>query len=338
MKKISIKEIAKMAGVVPSTVSLVLNGKAREMRISEILAFKIKKLAEDAGYIPNQVAVSLRTGNTKILGLIVEDISNNFFATLAKIIEDEVQLLGYRIVYCSTENNKKKGNELINMLFHRQVDGYIITPSAGMEKSIISLLNNKKPVVLIDRYFPGISVSHVLVDNFKAVEEGIGYLISKGYRSIGFVTTDKQLIQMQLREQAYQDTLKKHNIVLQQHWVLTLPYFSLHNTATQSITDFLQQNRDMDAVFFATNYLGIHGLESLKILGWKIPEQIAVLCFDDHDIFKLYSPGITSIRQPVEELAKTAIHCLMEQIENSDKTLQPTMAELSAQLIFRESV
>src|SRR5690349_555912 len=115
MRKVSLKEIAKIAGVVPSTVSFVLNGKAKEMRISTELADRIKTIAENSGYVPNQVAVSLRTGYSKILGLIVEDISNVFFATLAKTIEDEVQSFGYRVVYCSSENDKTKGNELINM-------------------------------------------------------------------------------------------------------------------------------------------------------------------------------------------------------------------------------
>src|SRR5919112_3360214 len=105
MKRVSIKDIAKQVGVVPSTVSFVLNGKAKEMRISDELAEKIKAVVKEKGYQPNHTAVSLRTGRTKILGLIVEDISNVFFATLAKIIEDEVYAMGYKILYCSTENN-----------------------------------------------------------------------------------------------------------------------------------------------------------------------------------------------------------------------------------------
>ena len=117
MKEISIKDIAKMAGVVPSTVSLVLNGKARQMRISDLLAERIKKIAHEAGYKPNQVAVSLRTGSSKLIGLIIEDISNIFFANMAKVIEDEVQKYGYRVVFCSTDNNALKGNDLINALF-----------------------------------------------------------------------------------------------------------------------------------------------------------------------------------------------------------------------------
>ena len=188
MKRVSIKDIAKQAGVAPSTVSFVLNGKAKEMRISDQLAEKIKSLAKKVGYHPNQTAVSLRTGRSKIIGLIVEDISNVFFATLAKTIEDKAYSLGYRIVYCSTENNDDKGNELIKMLLNQQVDGFLITPSKGMNLQVAELLKRHKPVVLMDRFFPDVKVPYVLVDNFEGVAMAIEHLASGGYKKIGFVS------------------------------------------------------------------------------------------------------------------------------------------------------
>ena len=163
MKRVSIKDIAKQAGVVPSTVSLVLNGKSKEMRISDELAERIKALARETGYQPNHTAVSLRTGKSKIIGLIVEDISNVFFSTLAKTVEDEVYALGYKIVYCSTENSDEKGNELIRTLFHQQLEGFLITPSTGMEGEVARLLQHKKPVVLMDRYFSNLDVPYVFL-------------------------------------------------------------------------------------------------------------------------------------------------------------------------------
>lgn len=337
MKKISLKEIARIAGVVPSTVSLVLNGKAKEMRISDELAIKIKAIAENTGYLPNQVAVSLRTGYSKILGLIVEDISNIFFATLARIIEDEVQNFGYRVVYCSSENDKKKGNELINMLYQRQVDGYIITPAAGMEKSLKGLLNQSKPLVLIDRFFPGIKASHVLVDNYSSTEKGIEYLLSKGYRNIGFVTTEQHMIQMQQREQAYIDTLSKHTGFINKDHILALSYFDLYDSAMPAISHFLQANQTIDAVFFATNYLGVYGLRSLKVLQWQIPSKIAVMCFDDHDIFKLHSPGITAIQQPLAEIAQRAAACVIDQIEGRKAVDDYISLKLPGSLVIRGS-
>ena len=260
MKEISIKDIAKLAGVAPSTVSLVLNNKAKQGRISQSLAEKIKKVAEEAGYKPNQVAVSLRTGSSKILGLIIEDISNVFFANLARNIEDEAEKYGYHVLYCSTENNTERGNELINLLYQRQVDGYLISPTAGMEKGVSELLKINQPVVLIDRYFPALPAAYVLSDNITGASEALEYFIEKGYRNIGLVTSDFPLMHPQQRESAYTQTLAKHNIEVNHNFIFKVPYTASHKEASQLISGFIKNNPELDAIFFTTNYLGIHGL------------------------------------------------------------------------------
>jgi LacI family transcriptional regulator len=337
MKKVSIKDIASIVGAAPATVSFVLNGKAKEMRISEKLAENIKSMAQKLGYHPNQIAVSLRTGKSKILGLIVENISDNFFATLARIIEDEAELFGYRVVYCSTENETNKGHDLIRMLSQRQVDGYLITPNAGMDEDIKELLKHNKPLVLMDRYLPGISAPHVLVDNFGGVVKGMKHLWKKGTRNIGFVTVDLPLIQMEERERGYLQMLKSNGISPNKKLVLRLKYNYERNEAIKLIIEFLKKNPKMEAIFFATNYLGITGLEAIKKAGLKIPDDMRVICFDDHDIFRLYPPGITSIRQPIEQIAKTSVHILMHQLGKYKLKSKKTQLALAADLIERGS-
>ena len=337
MKKVSIKDIAQIVGAAPSTVSFVLNGKAKEMRISEKLAESIKSTAEKLGYHPNQIAVSLRTGKSKILGLIVENISDNFFATLARTIEDEAELFGYRVVYCSTENETKKGRELIRMLSQRQVDGYLITPSSGMDEDIRQLIKHNMPVVLMDRYFPGLSAPHVLVDNYGGVAKGMKHLLRKGYRKIAFITVDLNLVQMQDRERGYLQMLKANGLSQNKNLILRLKYNYDKEEAIKLISQFLKKNPKIDAIFFATNYLGITGLESIKKTGLRIPEDIGVICFDDHDIFRLYPPGITSIQQPIEEIGKTSVHILMQQLGKHKSKLKKTQVALAANLIERGS-
>jgi len=337
MKKVSIKDIANIVGAAPATVSFVLNGKAREMRISEKLAENIKNTAEKLRYHPNQIAVSLRTGKSNILGLIVENISDNFFATLARIIEDEAEVFGYRVVYCSTENQRQKGHELIKMLSQRQVDGYLITPNSGMEEDIMELLKHNKPVVLMDRYLPGIAAPHVLVDNYGAVVKGMKHLLKKGYRHIGFVTVDLPLIQMDERERAYIQTLKTNNIRFNKNLVLRLEYNYDNSNAIKLISQFIKKNPKLEAIFFATNYLGITGLESIKRSGLNIPDDIGVICFDDHDIFRLYPPGITSIQQPIEKIAKTSVQILMQQLGKFKTKSKKFQLALAAHLIERGS-
>lgn len=335
MKRVSLKDIARLVGASPSTVSFILNGKASQMRISEELKNKVLATAKKMGYQPNQVAVSLRTGQTKILGLLVEDISNNFFASLAKTIEDEAEEFGYKVVYSSTENNSKKGVELLRMLTQRQVDGYLITPTVGMEDDIEMIVRHKKPLVLMDRHFPGIETAYVQVDNAGAVEKGMDHLVGKGYKKIAFITIESGMIQMKQREDAYATAIA-NSPGQKKKLILRVNYGSGRDTAIEQITDFLNKNKP-DAVFFATNYLGILGLESIRAIGLTIPTDLAVVCFDDNDIFRLHLPGITVLQQPVEAIARTAIHILMQQLGNNKITIKKNQVQLAANFISRES-
>lgn len=340
MKKLSIKDIARMAGVAPSTVSLVLNDKAKDRRISDNLAEKVKKIALESGYKPNQVAVSLRTGTSKLFGLIIEDISNLFFARLAKAIEDEVIQYGYRVIFGSTENDTDKGNELLNVLFQRKLDGYIIAPTAGMEKSVADLVSYKYPTVLIDRYFPLQQIPYAMTDNLGGGAVVLEYLLGKGYKHIGLVTSDFPVMHPQQREAAYRSTMAKHDIQYRPEYIYKVPYQSLHDEAEFLIASYIQSNPDLDAIFFTTNYLGIAGLQGIKRLGLRIPDDIAVVCFDDHDIFKLHTPSITVVEQDIEGIAKNAIDLLMKQF-SQDKNETDVMHEhvlLKGRLIERESV
>lgn len=334
MKRVSLKDIARIAGVSPSTVSFVLNGKAKQMRISETLAGRIMDVAKQEGYHPNPVAVSLRTGKSQILGLIVENISGNFFASLARIIEDEAARFGYKVLYSSTDNNHQKGKELIAMLLQRQVDGYIITPTPGMEQDITELIADSKPVVLMDSYFPGIDVPHVLVNNYEGTTKGMDHLIEKGYKRIGLVTVNLNLVQMEQRLQAYYDSLQKHHMPVNEELVLRIPYNHEREEAIQQISDFICHTGGPDAIFFTTNYLGLLGLESIHRLGLKLPADLAMISFDDHDVFRLYPPGITCIRQPVEEIAKTALKLLMEQLGKTSVMVN-SKVEISPELVVR---
>jgi len=333
---VSLKEIAKKVGVAPSTVSFVLNGKDKEMRISGDLARRIKAVAKKEGYRPNQVAISLRTGKSKIIGLVVDMISGSFFASLARIIEKEMEHHGYKVIYCSTGNDLQKGEDLIHMLYQHQVDGFLIIPTEGMEKDINMLMNKKKPLVLMDSYFPGTKAPYVLVNNYDGVSKGVSHFIKKGYSKIGFVCNDLKLIQMQDRKKAYIDTVKSVVGKTSKNLLLTAPFNDSKEDTVQQIRSFLQTKKPQ-AVMFAANYLGVCGLEAIKSLGLKIPDDVAVICFDDHELFTLYTPEITVIRQPVEEIAQTAVAILIDQM-GSEKKIKEKQLLLKGKMIERMSV
>ncbi|HTI11448.1 MAG TPA: LacI family DNA-binding transcriptional regulator [Puia sp.] len=342
MKKVSISDIARKAGVSVSTVSFVMNDKAVKMRISREVITKVENVAREMGYRPNQLARGLRTGKTKTIGLIVENISNAFFASLAKTIEDEAKKYDYKVVYCSTDNDEAKARDLINMLSQRQVDGYIIVPTLHLADEIRKLQAENKPVVLIDRYFPEHGeIPSVLVDNYGGVAEGMEYLIEKGYRKIALVTIEADMAHMHDRLQAYYDILNKHDITPDDRLVKLVPYGYVHEAALEEVHHFLSaEGSRMDAVFFLTNYLGVLGIETIKKLKIKVPEEMAVLCFDDNDIFRLYTPTISVIKQPIAEIGQKAMLALIERLRHSGTELPPdnTNLKLAAELVPRESI
>lgn len=342
MKKVSISDIARKAGVSVSTVSFVMNDKAVKMRISREVIEKVENVAREMGYRPNQLARGLRTGKTKTIGLIVENISNAFFATLAKTIEDEAKKYDYKVVYCSTDNDEEKARELINMLSQRQVDGYIITPTLNLADEIRKLQAENKPVILIDRYFPQHDeIPAVLVNNYEGVTRGTEYLISKGYRKIALITIETEMAHMKDRVRAYCDVLKQHGVSGEGHQVKIIPYNSSKEAALHEIESVLSgAGNSVDAVFFLTNYLGVLGIEVIKKLHIKVPGQLAVLCFDDNDIFRLYTPTISVIRQPIEEIGQKAMAALIERLKHSGEEVpqenEPLL--LHADLVPRESI
>ena len=336
MRSVSIKDIAQEVGVSTTTVSFVLNGKAKEKRISDELKDRIIQIAEKLNYRPNQVARGLRTGQTHTLGLIVEDIANPFFAHLARFVEDEADKSGYKVMFCSTENNDEKAISLLYLLRHRQMDGFIIIPTSGIRKDIESLVSDKKPVVLVDRYFPGLDTSYVAVDNYKGSFEGVSLLVKKGYKNIGMITLDSDQVQMTERERGYTEALKASHLNMNAANVWKVPYDLTHDETVKAVVGFLAANPTIDALFFTTNYIGVAGLEAIRLLKKKIPAEIAVICFDDNDLFRLGSPSISVIAQPIREIGQRAVAIIIDMIRS--KSREPQHYILKPAVVVRESV
>lgn len=333
-KKVAIGDIAKQLDISITTVSFIINGKAEEKRISPELTRKVMKVVSDLGYVPNHLAKSLRTGKTNIIALIVEDISNPFFANVARLIEEKADEKGYKIFYCSSDNDVTKTSELIKVFRERQVDGYIITPSIGIEKDIKGLLHNNSPVILFDRLLPDIATNYVGVDNEGSTYKAIKHLIKQGYKNIAFVTLTSAQPQMLERLSGYQRAIKEFNL---QSFIKKINYQDEDESKVQKLISFFSASKKLDAVFFATNYLGIDGLDALGRLNMKIPDDIAVISFDDHDLFRLYSPSITAVAQPIEEMSRKIIELLLQSIEHVKEREKTRKLVLPGSLIIRKS-
>lgn len=329
-KRVLISDIAKALHISITTVSFILNGKAKEKRISEELSRKVLDYVRHVGYKPNELAKSLRTGKTKIIGLIIEDISNAFFANIARYIEEKAYNKGYRIIYCSTDNDPDKTRELIRMFRNKHVDGYIITPSAGIEDEIKTLLSEQLPVVLFDRYLPDVHTNYVVTHNFNGAYEATVHLAQQGYQKIALVTLESEQTPMRDRLAGYLDALDTHSLQPCVHF-LTVAKDDIRNVA--SLATFFMREKP-DAVLFTANYMAINGLRSLKETHLPLP---GIVSFDDHVLFRLYNPTITVVSQPIERLASELINTLLKQLQTAGGESPVEQIVLPPQLVIRES-
>jgi LacI family transcriptional regulator len=334
LKKISITDIARELQVSKTTVSFILNGRDVEKRIPRELVERVQKFIEQVGYKPNPLAQSLRTGKSHIIALMVEDISNPFFATIARLIEDRAYKNGYKIIYCSTDNKTAKTRDLISMFRERRVDGYIIAPPDGIEDEISSLLMANMPVVLFDRHLQNVSTDVVEVDNLFSTYNATKHLIQQGFKKIAYITFNSKQSQMVARLEGYHKALEESSY---KPFVKEIDFNQDDEMIIGPITGFLKKNKSLDAVFFGTNHVGTCGLKVITDLGIKVPSDLAVVSFDDYNVFKLHFPPITAIAQPIEAIADNVITVLLNRLNSSSQHISSQTIILKTDLNIRAS-
>ncbi|NQU52676.1 MAG: LacI family DNA-binding transcriptional regulator [Bacteroidetes bacterium] len=338
MKKVSLNDIAQRLNVSKTLVSLVLSGKGKEHRISDDVCKKVIEVAKEMNYRPNQIAKGLRTGKTNTIGLIIADIANPFFGKLGREIEKELAKQGYRVMFCSSDESAEKSKEQIEMLLQGQVDGFIISPPRNSEDQIRSLERSNKPYVLIDRYFPEIDSSYVVIDNQEAAYKATMHLVHKKYKKIACITINADLVNMRDRLNGYKNALRDSGYEADENLIKILPFSHENNDVFKAIKELVGKNKNgVDAIFFTTSKVGIMGIESLSKLGLVIPDDVAMVSFDDPDSYKIcYSP-VTTIAQPLTDIGKMAVKVLLSEIINPMSSIKNQKITLKANFIIRKS-
>jgi len=327
-KRISMKDIANKVGVSIALVSYVMNGQEKKKRVGAEIVKKIRQAAEDLNYQPNQIARSLRIGSTKTIGLIVADIANPFFGHLARIIEDEASNFGYTVVFGSSDEDDFKSEALINTLLNRQVDGFIIVPAENTINQMRNLIKKKFPVVFLDRYFPEINASYIVLDNYQATFEASAHLFKKGYRQICLIAYKSSLIHMQERIRGYKEAMSAFGI-MDNCCVKEIRFDQSQKDMENVFDEMIVEEKKTDAFIFATNALSVSGLICAKKNNIAVPRDVAFIGFDGGDCFDLYHSPLTYVKQPMEEMGKEAFRVLLDLINGSSKTshiiLNPTL-------------
>lgn len=332
-KKVQLKDIAEKLGVSTALVSYVISGKEKEKRVGAELAQKIRDTAREMNYMPNQIARSLRKGSTKTIGLILADIANPFFSTMARYVEDEAGKQGYVVVIGSSDEDCEKSAKLVDTLLNRQVDGFIMIPSEGCEMQVKSLTDREIPFVLADRFFPGIASNYVILDNYNASLEAVNHLFDSGFKNPGMIAYKSSQVHMLDRIRGYYDAFSKrkgHN----RNWIRELDYKNPSLEMDRVIRDLAISKDKPDALFFATNTLTMAGLYSINKYNIRVPDEMGILGFDGNEAFDFFYSPVSYVKQPIPEMVREVVRILIEQINGSGKI---SHVSLKSELIKRAS-
>ncbi len=307
-KRKSIYDVAQELQVSVTTLSFVLNGKGQEKRISKEVIQKIETYIKEIGYQPNHLGRSLSTGKSRTIGMIVGDIDNPFFSEVASGIEKIALKAGYTLIVASSNNELNQMKSVIKLLHDRNVDGFIISPIAGIESVIEDLQKEGKPMIIYNCHFPEINTFNIVVDNKTGAYTATRHLYENGFRNIGFITLD--LYSQVERIDGYLQFIE--SVDLQPH-LLKLPYELNYEEITNKISQFLLANEALDSVFFSTNFLTLGGLKAINKLGGKYA-RLGLVSFDDHLLYDVLTPAITAVSQPVKQIASSIINHLLEML------------------------
>lgn len=302
--KLSIKKISELAGVSVATVSRIINKSGRYSKDTEK---KVLDIIDKYKYKPNMIAKGLRTNISKTIGIIIPDITNEFFSSIVRALEVILFKKGYTAFICNTDESEEIEEKYYIDLCSKGVDGIIYL--SGKLSSSNNTVNI--PVVFIDRTIPGNKKSIVIEsDNFSGGFLATQELILKGCKNIVLIRDERSISTIEDRYRGYRDALLKNKIDYKENLVLTV-YPISYESAKASIKKIIAENIDFDGIFATTDWMALGAIDALRESGKRVPDEIKVVGYDDISISKFSYIPITTIKQDVNKMAESAVDLLM---------------------------
>lgn len=317
-RHVTIKDIAREAGVSPALVSFVMSNRVageQLYRVNPETSKRILEVAEHLHYKPNNSARALRSGKTGTIGVVVSDIANPFFAEIARYLEDDAYHYDYNVIFGSSDENPEKFRRVVNVLLNKGVDGLILVPCAGADETLREIVASGINTVLIDRKVPGLEVSSVVLDNRSAARVIVEKLLSRDARRIDMVSYSMDISSTRDREQGYRDAMEAAGLSDNIHIERVA-----HNDYA-CIPDYFREarSRGVEAFMMATNTLSSLVLSEIIRNGFRVPEDYQVARFDRNSVYDFNGHGIIYVRQPVDLFAGKAMKLLMAEIRRKPK-------------------
>lgn len=321
---ITMTQLAKLAGVSQPTVSRVLNGNTS---VNPEVVKRVLAIAEEYNYQPNMIARGLNGSRTCLLAVIVPDIANPFFAELTRCIEAEAEESGYSILIFNSEWNPQKERKYLNILQRYRVDGLILAPVSCSEEHLKPFMELTIPWTLITNHAK--KVDSIYVDHRKAGRMMAEHMLSVGAKRFIFVggTNDDKML-------GYRQELKARGVDVKHHF-MTVWERNQQETLSR-VVDYVQQQTECTGIFALNDLEALVLMNALTVAGISIPEQAALAGFDNTFISRGVIPGITSVRQPVDQMARLAVKKILQQVSGKVRK-RAQYTELEAELIIRSS-
>ena len=331
MKKATMADIAEKANVSKATVSMVLNNK--NINVSEATRQKIYDAVKELNYIPNTVARSLSTKKTETIGIVLPDIENPFFSEMARAIEDTAGKLNYNVIFCNSDNNQDKEEKYVKLLISKLVDGVIFVSGGKSEENLHMLESNHIPFVIVDRYIESSKeYNGVFCANEEGIRLGVEYLYKNNKKKIAFVTGSQKLKVAKLRLKAFEEVTKELKIYNKE--LIFQGEFTIDG-GIKATEDLINSSKNVEAIFYSSDVMALGGMKLLTRKGYKIPEDIAIMGYDNINISRLVEPELTTVAQPIYDMGKEACKLLVGLI-NGDRKEESVV--LKPELMVRGTV
>lgn len=328
----TVREVARRAGVSPITVSRVVNNAGY---VSEETRQKVEQAIEELGYIPNIVSRSLRLNKTNVIALIVSDITNPFWTTVTRGVEDACHQQGLNVILCNTDENPDKLNEYIRVLLQRRVDGFLIAPTTDDSSPLALILAQEVPLVFIDRYPPNIKTTVVRGDSEHGAYQLTDYLIGLGHTHIAILSGPEKASTSQQRTAGFKRAFQSHHLEIDPSLIFCGEYNQEHGYQTTHA--IFAAHRPQPTAIFAGNSLIAAGVfKAIYELNLNIPQDVSVVSFDDVTFRFTPEPFLTVVDQFPYTMGYTAAQRLLSQIQN-DSHVSDEEIILPVQLIIRQS-
>lgn len=327
----TISDVAKLSGLSKTTVSRVINN---HPYVSKEKKEQVLKAMEDLGYTPNPSARRLRGQLTTTLGVIVPRIVNPFFSYLVNAIEQTAYKKGYQVLICQSNEDKEKELAFLNLLKTKQVDGIIMTAIENDWNSI-QPFTDYGPIVLCNEYVNHADVPMIRLNQYKGTYIGVKHLIERGHQKIAYCTGglfDEQGKDKD-RNHGYQKALKEAGIVVNPKWI----FVNQHTIedGKQVMKQILEMEDRPTAIFTGSDEIAGGMMIEAKERGLRVPDDIAIIGFDDQPLAEMLDPKLTTIRQPIDQMGEKSVEVIIEMLSNPEMKIETY--EMSIELVVRES-